>query len=129
MRMNNSIKIRLIIRPIVLTMVALALALLAIWLVPHQLSKVVSIIGGAEKQIELPPVLGYMLIFVFIVQPLSVLMYNLFLIKSWQDGKNPSCPACQFPMIYRVAKRGTFAGQRFWGCISFPRCRGTIHIG
>jgi restriction system protein len=37
----------------------------------------------------------------------------------------PSCPQCGASMILRTAKRGANAGQQFWGCSTFPRCRGT----
>ena len=35
----------------------------------------------------------------------------------------PLCPSCGNPMVRRVAKRGSEAGQPFWGCSQFPRCR------
>lgn len=41
---------------------------------------------------------------------------------------SPLCPTCQSPMIQRTAKRGSKAGQSFWGCPSFPKCRGTRTI-
>jgi restriction system protein len=37
----------------------------------------------------------------------------------------PSCPLCKSEMVLRVNKKGHFAGQEFWGCSSFPTCRGT----
>ena len=37
----------------------------------------------------------------------------------------PSCPQCGAHMVLRSAKRGTNAGQQFWGCSTFPKCRGT----
>lgn len=37
----------------------------------------------------------------------------------------PSCPRCAQPMVRRTAKRGVNAGQDFWGCSDYPRCRGT----
>ena len=36
----------------------------------------------------------------------------------------PACPRCGNPMVERIAKMGTNAGKRFWGCPSFPECRG-----
>jgi len=36
-----------------------------------------------------------------------------------------TCPACGGPMVQRTAKRGANAGSVFWGCSSYPRCRGT----
>lgn len=37
----------------------------------------------------------------------------------------PQCPICATEMVLRVAKKGANAGQRFWGCSSYPACRGT----
>jgi restriction system protein len=39
-----------------------------------------------------------------------------------------SCPACSKPMVRRIAKRGANAGGEFWGCVSYPTCRGTRPI-
>lgn len=38
----------------------------------------------------------------------------------------PTCPGCGKPMVERTAKRGTMAGQSFWGCRDYPRCRRII---
>lgn len=32
-------------------------------------------------------------------------------------------------MVGRVARTGRRAGSRFWGCSTFPRCRGAVNIG
>lgn len=37
----------------------------------------------------------------------------------------PVCPTCGGAMVRRVAKRGGSAGNAFWGCSSYPRCKGT----
>lgn len=37
----------------------------------------------------------------------------------------PSCPRCAQPMVRRTARKGINAGQEFWGCSDYPRCRGT----
>ena len=37
----------------------------------------------------------------------------------------PSCPTCSKPMVQRTAKRGNAVGSAFWGCSSYPACRGT----
>lgn len=37
----------------------------------------------------------------------------------------PACPACGSAMVRRQGKRGTNAGNYFWGCATFPKCRGT----
>jgi hypothetical protein len=38
----------------------------------------------------------------------------------------PACPQCSSPMVRRQAKTGAMAGQEFWGCSTFPKCRGII---
>jgi restriction system protein len=35
------------------------------------------------------------------------------------------CPRCGSSLVRRKARRGKQAGQAFWGCSSFPRCRYT----
>ena len=37
--------------------------------------------------------------------------------------QNPLCPKCGIPMVLRTAKTGQNAGQQFYGCPNFPRCR------
>jgi restriction system protein len=39
-----------------------------------------------------------------------------------------ACPKCGSPMVERVARTGPAAGQPFWGCAMFPKCRGTRAI-
>ena len=39
---------------------------------------------------------------------------------------SPPCPACGADMVEREAKRGTNAGDTFWGCSNYPRCRTTL---
>ena len=36
--------------------------------------------------------------------------------------ENVKCPDCGGPMVPRTAKAD---GRKFWGCVQFPRCRGT----
>lgn len=36
---------------------------------------------------------------------------------------NPICPKCGVPMVERVAKKGANAGQSFYGCPNYPRCK------
>lgn len=38
------------------------------------------------------------------------------------------CPECGSEMIIRTAKKGKYAGQKFWGCSNFPKCRTIIDI-
>src|SRR5256886_16412378 len=35
------------------------------------------------------------------------------------------CPICHSQMVKRKARRGSPAGQEFWGCPKFPDCGGT----
>ena len=42
------------------------------------------------------------------------------------EGGAPACPVCGKPMIRRTIKRGTRAGQQFWGCSGYPECQGTL---
>jgi restriction system protein len=37
----------------------------------------------------------------------------------------PACPNCGKPMVRRTIRRGPKVGTQFWGCVSFPGCRGT----
>lgn len=39
------------------------------------------------------------------------------------NGKSKDCPKCGAELVKRVAKKGKNAGQRFWGCSNFPKCR------
>lgn len=39
--------------------------------------------------------------------------------------KNPSCPECGKPMVERIPKTGKNKGVPFWGCSTFPECKGT----
>jgi restriction system protein len=38
------------------------------------------------------------------------------------------CPKCGNSMLLRTAQRGANAGKRFWGCSSFPDCRGLVPV-
>lgn len=40
-------------------------------------------------------------------------------------SRTPVCPKCGSAMVKRRAKRGTQAGNQFWGCSAFPKCRET----
>ncbi len=43
------------------------------------------------------------------------------------DYTTPSCPSCAVKLVRRQPRAGT--GSPFWGCVNFPRCRYTMHIG
>ena len=38
------------------------------------------------------------------------------------------CPKCESEMVLRTAKKGLGAGNKFWGCSSYPRCRFTMPV-
>lgn len=40
----------------------------------------------------------------------------------------PACPNCSGAMIKRVSKKGDNVGREFWGCKTFPKCRGVVPI-
>jgi restriction system protein len=40
----------------------------------------------------------------------------------------PECAECGKPMIRRTARRGNKAGNDFWGCTGYPKCRSTRPI-
>lgn len=42
--------------------------------------------------------------------------------------KGSGCPQCGSEMILRTAKRGANAGNKFWGCSGYPKCRGIRSI-
>jgi len=40
----------------------------------------------------------------------------------------PLCPECGGAMVVRTARRGRRAGQQFWGCAAYPKCKGVVPI-
>ena len=46
------------------------------------------------------------------------------------DSSNaiPPCPECGKPMVLRTAQKGKSAGKQFWGCSSYPDCKGLLDI-
>jgi len=47
-------------------------------------------------------------------------------VASPKDTETPACPKCGSATIQRTAKQGPNKGKTFWGCSTFPRCRGVI---
>ena len=41
----------------------------------------------------------------------------------------PDCPRCGAGMVLRTARKGANQGNQFWGCPTFPKCRGVVPIG
>jgi len=40
----------------------------------------------------------------------------------------PACPQCGKPMVLRTAKSGRNVGSQFWGCSTYPDCRGACPL-
>lgn len=38
----------------------------------------------------------------------------------------PNCPLCSAVMVERTARKGKWAGNTFWGCPNFPKCKGLV---
>jgi len=54
-------------------------------------------------------------------------------LKSIAEGKAteedaPRCPKCEIPMVLREAQRGSRRGERFYGCVNYPRCKETVSL-
>jgi restriction system protein len=45
-----------------------------------------------------------------------------------KSATSPVCPECGASMILRTAKRGANAGNRFWGCSAYPKCKRTAPV-
>lgn len=45
-----------------------------------------------------------------------------------QVATPPNCPACNVPMVKRQAKQGANAGQWFWACTGYPKCRKVLTV-
>jgi hypothetical protein len=43
--------------------------------------------------------------------------------KRSDPNADKKCPKCGKPMVLRTAKRGANAGNQFWGCSAYPKCR------
>jgi len=41
----------------------------------------------------------------------------------------PYCPRCGQPMVLREAKRGPKRGEKFYGCVNYPRCKEVLPLG
>jgi len=39
------------------------------------------------------------------------------------------CPKCGGELVKRIATKGQHAGQKFWGCVNFPKCKFTKKVG
>lgn len=55
---------------------------------------------------------------------------NIATVTNISEGeeKVPVCPKCAATMVKRQAKNGPHAGQWFWACSSFPKCRQVLQV-
>lgn len=49
-------------------------------------------------------------------------------VKIEPEPKSISCPKCSGTMVLRTANKGMSAGSNFYGCCSFPKCKGTRNL-
>lgn len=42
----------------------------------------------------------------------------------YSEEKQVLCPKCGAPMVLRTVKKGNRAGEKFYGCSTYPKCRG-----
>jgi transposase-like protein len=52
----------------------------------------------------------------------------LDVLKEGKAGDTPVCPRCGSEMRLRTARRGKNAGSQFYGCSTYPRCKGTRNV-
>lgn len=45
-----------------------------------------------------------------------------------ESSNTKACPKCGSAMILRETKKGQNIGKKFWGCSSFPKCRGVVNV-
>jgi ssDNA-binding Zn-finger/Zn-ribbon topoisomerase 1 len=48
------------------------------------------------------------------------------IIAEKEQPKEPACPKCGSSMVKRKARKGKYAGNEFYGCPTYPKCRGMI---
>jgi restriction system protein len=44
------------------------------------------------------------------------------------SNQPPACPRCGAPMVLRTARRGANTGEQFYGCSTYPQCRGMVSM-
>lgn len=44
------------------------------------------------------------------------------------DFTTPTCVNCDVKMVKRTAQTGKNAGDEFWGCVNYPKCRNTMFV-
>ena len=59
----------------------------------------------------------------------EMLLTNVARASLSDPSDKPRCPKCGKPMLQRTARKGSKAGQPFWGCSGFPDCTGALPAG
>jgi hypothetical protein len=49
-------------------------------------------------------------------------------LDDFEETKSPFCPRCGSQMVLRKARTGVHAGNNFWGCGDYPRCKGILNV-
>lgn len=49
-------------------------------------------------------------------------------VAGFSVASSPECPRCGQPMVKRQSKKSVHAGSEFWGCSSYPKCRGIRQV-
>lgn len=44
------------------------------------------------------------------------------------DYTTPTCVKCNVKMVKRTVKNGQHAGNEFWGCANYPRCKNKMYV-
>lgn len=50
------------------------------------------------------------------------------IVEEKKNKGTPECPRCGGEMVLREVKKGSNVGNKFWGCVRVPRCKGTIKM-
>ncbi len=60
------------------------------------------------------------------LKPIEKLDPHVPPVEKSSSGQAPFCPKCGVPMMLRTAKTGERAGEQFYGCRNYPKCRETM---
>ena len=122
----------------------------ALGVAPEQLHSVIAFVGGATLKTPMPANVTQGIGFVRYIKSFDQRVFSAAQIESMlsalQTGRlaptlatqrehvqrlkqrsNPTaerqCPKCGSNLLLRTVKSGPKAGQQFWGCSAFPKCR------
>jgi len=58
-----------------------------------------------------------------IVEPVTVAKKEVV-----ENRTGQQCTKCGATMVLRDSKKGKYAGNKFWGCSTFPKCRNVVNL-